>query len=83
MTLILSLATPDWVAAVADRRLSRKSGKLADDNATKVVMFCNQMAFCYTGRSEIEGKPTDRWLRSSRGCPLDRSLQRATTSESE
>jgi 20S proteasome alpha/beta subunit len=72
MTLILAAATPHFVVAVADRRLTRPDHTTADDNANKMVMFCNQMAFAYSGMSEIEGQRTVEWLVAQlnwRSCP--------------
>jgi hypothetical protein len=63
MTLILSLATPWYVIQVADRRLVwSDTWRIADDAANKVVQFCNQMAFSYTGLAELGGRKTDVWL---------------------
>src|SRR5690348_7837189 len=62
MTLIVAFAAPPYAVMVADRRLTWPDGSLADDCANKIVMFCNQMAFAYTGRALIEGENIDEWL---------------------
>ncbi len=65
MTMILNIASPEFVAQVSDRRLtSVANGKISlhDDNANKQTVFCNQMTFAYTGLANIEGKRTDIWL---------------------
>ena len=60
------MATPLWVAQVADRRLSFVDAagniSLADDNTNKLTVFCNRMAFGYTGLATIGGQKTDVWL---------------------
>lgn len=66
MTSILSIATPYFVAQVADRRLTFVDGtgnaRLVDDNANKLTLFCNRMAFGYTGLAHIGRQRTDVWL---------------------
>jgi hypothetical protein len=53
MTLVMSLITESWAIQVSDRRLvwlgpdsvvSRK-----DDERNKAVLWCNRLAFAYTG----------------------------------
>lgn len=75
MTLILSLATPDFVVQVSDRKLTWPDGSLAEDHSNKSVLFKNTMAFSYTGPSRICGKPTDMWLSDVLcGCSPTQSL---------
>lgn len=66
MTLILSLATPDYIVQASDRRLTVGSGprigELVDDDSNKVTLFCNRMSFAYTGLAAIDGKRTDIWM---------------------
>ena len=48
------------------------SNDRADDDSNKIVMFCNQMAFAYTGQALLEGKSTDEWLaRELAGLPFE------------
>lgn len=61
MTLILSLATNEFVIEVADRRLTR-GATVVTDAATKAVVYCNFMALGYTGLAEICGERTDIWI---------------------
>lgn len=77
MTLIISVATPEYVVSVADRRLSFLDGRVADDDANKVVMFCNSMVFTYTGLAHLEGVKTDVWLADALAALPDRSLAAA------
>jgi len=66
VTLVLSMATPIFVVQVADRRLTfveaNGNTSLADDNTNKLTLFCNRMAFGYTGLASIGGRKTDVWL---------------------
>lgn len=66
MTLILSLATKNYIVQVSDRRLTIGNGpfqgRLVDDDSNKVTLFCNRMSFAYTGLASINGKRTDYWL---------------------
>jgi hypothetical protein len=63
MTLILSLATPDFVMQVADRQVTYLSNGQAKSNyATKMVMLRNQAILSFTGLAELEGESTDVWL---------------------
>jgi hypothetical protein len=68
MTLVMSLITESWAIQVSDRRLvwlgpdsvvSRK-----DDERNKAVLWCNRLAFAYTGLAELGPKreATDQWL---------------------
>lgn len=83
MTLILSIATPAFVAQVADRRLTfvdvAGNVTLADDNANKLTLFCNRMAFGYTGLAHIGRQKTDVWLSHLLGKFSGASLKEATT----
>jgi len=66
MTLILSLATHDYIVQVSDRRLTIDSGsqlgKLLDDDSNKATLFCSRMSFAYTGLADVDGKRTDKWI---------------------
>jgi hypothetical protein len=66
MTLILSLATPEFVVQISDRRLTYRDGKgfirVADDDANKLTVFRGQMAFGFTGLAHIGSQRTDTWL---------------------
>lgn len=82
MTLILSLATPHYVVQVADRMLTNSypdgTTRTVEDNANKVVLFCNQMAFGYTGLARVKSNlKTDRWLEQELGTLSSRSMSRA------
>lgn len=65
---MLSLISESWAIQVSDRRLvwfgptglpSRK-----DDERNKAVLWCNRLAFGYTGLAELGPmrEPTDEWL---------------------
>jgi len=77
LTLILSLASQDFVIQVADRRLTNKVGGRTSQDDNKVVLFCNQMAFAYTGLAEIGNTKTDKWLVTELGKLQSRSLSDA------
>ena len=62
MTLLLSCLTPKYIVQVSDRRLTWPDGRLADDQANKVVIFNNQAVFSYTGISRIGAFRTDEWI---------------------
>ncbi len=65
MTLILSIATPEFVLQVSDWRLMRLDGRRAtciEDDANKLTVFCNRMVFGYTGLANIGDQKTDVWL---------------------
>lgn len=68
MTLVLSLLTESWAIQVSDRRLVwlNNAGGVTrkDDDRNKAVVWCNRMAFAYTGLAELGPKrePTDEWL---------------------
>jgi len=66
MTLILSLATRDYIVQVSDRRLTIGSGtrvgKVVDDDSNKATLFCSRMSFAYTGLADVDGKRTDKWM---------------------
>ena len=83
MTSILSIATPAFVAQVADRRFSfidaAGNATLADDSANKLTLFCNRMAFGYTGLAYIGPQRTDIWLAHLLGRFSGASLKEATT----
>jgi hypothetical protein len=81
VTSVLSIATPIFVAQVADRRLSFVDGvgnvSLADDNSNKLTLFCSRMAFGYTGLASIGGQKTDVWLAHLLGKFSGASLKEA------
>jgi hypothetical protein len=68
MTLVLSLITESWAIQVSDRRLvwldpaNRVIRK--DDERNKAVVWCNRLAFAYTGLAELGPmrEATDAWL---------------------
>jgi hypothetical protein len=68
MTLVLSLITESWAIQVSDRRLvwfgSNGTAVRKDDERNKAVLWCNRLAFAYTGLAELGPKrePTDEWL---------------------
>lgn len=68
MTLVLSLITESWAIQVSDRRLvwlDAKGGIVRkDDERNKAVMWCNRLAFAYTGLAELGPmrEATDEWL---------------------
>ena len=64
MTLALAVATPHWVALVADRKVTYiATGKLKNDFSNKLVLFANSLAVAYAGLAEIAPKKTtDLWL---------------------
>ena len=66
MTLILSIATHEYLVQVSDRQLtwltSSGADRLADDDSNKIVLFCGRMAFGYTGLAKLENMKTDLWL---------------------
>jgi hypothetical protein len=76
MTLILSFAEPRYVVQVVDRRVTDTGTRQdVEDSRIKMVAFCNQAVFSFTGLAEIEGKPTDKWLQDELTalrtyCPL-------------
>jgi hypothetical protein len=64
MTLIFSMATPEWVIQVSDRRLFNPddpAGPYIDD-ATKTVLYCNQISYAYSGRAVIQQETADDYL---------------------
>jgi hypothetical protein len=66
MTLVLTLATPDVVIQVADRRLvNALTGETMSDNTNKSVSYCGSTSFAYTGLAKIGRDQTDEWLAST------------------
>ncbi len=64
MTLILSLATEDYVIQVADRRLS-SNGKLVDDESNKAGFLVSdnaQLLFGFTGIARYGSFDTRKWI---------------------
>jgi hypothetical protein len=63
VTLILSLANPDFALQIADRRITAQaSGAIIEDYRPKMVLFGNQVVFSYTGMATLDGMNTDEWL---------------------
>lgn len=62
MTLVIAIASWDFIVLAADRRLTWTDGSLADDNANKLVQFDDVGVWGYTGRAMIAGVRSDRWL---------------------
>jgi len=68
VTLVLSLITESWAIQVSDRRLVwlGANGEVVrkDDERNKAVLWCNRLAFAYTGLAELGPmrEPTDEWL---------------------
>lgn len=68
MTLVLSLITESWAIQVSDRRLVwlDAAGRIVrkDDERNKAVVWCNRLAFAYTGLAELGPmrEATDEWL---------------------
>jgi hypothetical protein len=68
MTLVLSLITASWAIQVSDRKLvwlgPNEEIVRKDDERNKAVVWCNRLAFAYTGLAELGPKrePTDEWL---------------------
>lgn len=68
MTLVLSLITESWAIQVSDRRLVwiGQNGEIVrkDDERNKAVVWCNRLAFAYTGLAELGPmrEATDEWL---------------------
>jgi hypothetical protein len=68
MTLVLSLITESWAIQVSDRKLvwlgPNDEIVRRDDERNKAVVWCNRLAFAYTGLAELGPKreATDEWL---------------------
>lgn len=62
VTLVIAVASWDFIVLAADRRLTFPDGSLADDNANKLVQFDDVGVWGYTGRAMIAGVGSDRWL---------------------
>ena len=57
------MAAPGFAVQVADRMVTfLASGQVKNDFANKMVQYCNQVLFSFTGLAELDGKPTDQWL---------------------
>lgn len=75
VTLVIACLTAEYVVLAADRRLSRNTGELVDDDASKMVLLGNQVAFAYTGLANLRPEPrgrTDLWLVDQLALPPDR-----------
>jgi hypothetical protein len=65
---VLSVITESWAIQVSDRRLVwlDASGGIVrkDDERNKAVVWCNRLAFAYTGLAELgpRREATDEWL---------------------
>ena len=63
MTLIVGAANPNFALQVCDRRVTMSpTGEFVTDDAIKMVAFCNQMVFSFTGLAVMDGKKTVQWL---------------------
>lgn len=68
MTLVLSLISESWAIQVSDRRLVYvgPDGTVVrrDDEKNKAILWCNRVAFSYSGLGELGpgGEGTDTWL---------------------
>jgi hypothetical protein len=68
VTLVLSLITESWAIQVSDRRLvwlgPNRQIVRKDDERNKAIVWCNRLAFAYTGLAELGPKreATDAWL---------------------
>jgi hypothetical protein len=68
VTLVLSLISESWAIQVSDRRLvwlgPNGTTVRKDDERNKAVLWCNRLAFAYTGLAELGPKreATDEWL---------------------
>jgi hypothetical protein len=68
MTLVLTVITGSWAIQVSDRKLVwlGPNGEIVrkDDERNKAVVWCNRLAFAYTGLAELGPKreATDEWL---------------------
>ncbi|HKK27258.1 MAG TPA: hypothetical protein VKB18_04195 [Gemmatimonadota bacterium] len=63
MTLVLSVASPDFCVQVSDRRVVYLPDfKLKDDLAIKAIAYFNSMAWGYSGWATVEGRRTDLWM---------------------
>ncbi len=65
MTLVLSMAAPGFAVQVSDRRVTvMRHGRMQyqDDDVNKQTIYCNRMAFGYTGLAHIGPRRTDVWL---------------------
>src|SRR5258708_6773944 len=83
MTLILSLATPEFLVQVADRRLSLMypNGRFVvnKEEVVKQTLFCNRMIFAYTGLANIGSLKTDVRLAHKLGELPTESVDEAIT----
>ena len=62
MTLVITAIFPTVVLQASDRRVTYLQGGRtisADNERNKAVLYCNRVAFSYTGAAEIFGVPTD------------------------
>jgi hypothetical protein len=68
MTLVISLISESWAIQVSDRRLvylgSQGQVVRKEDERNKAVLWCNRLAFAYTGLAELGPmrENTDVWL---------------------
>lgn len=65
MTQIVALATSGLVVVATDRRLTYPDGTVADDQATKLVLFGGRLLIAYTGLARIGHVSTGEWLSRS------------------
>jgi hypothetical protein len=67
------MAMPRFAIQVSDRRLTAGT-KIESETANKQVLCGKSMCFGYTGLAELEGTPTDAWLRDVLDEPSSDSL---------
>ncbi len=65
MTQIVALATPELVVVATDRQLTYPDGTVADDQATKLILFGGRLLIAYTGLARIGHVGTGEWLSRS------------------
>jgi hypothetical protein len=78
MTLVISVATPEFVLQVSDRRLTSLGGEQEpiDDQSNKQTVFGNRMVFGYTGLARIKDTSTVDWLGNVlASCPIESPLK--------
>lgn len=62
MTIIVTYASYPIAMQVSDRRLTWPDGSIADDDATKSILWNDAWIISFTGLARVDGKPTHLWL---------------------
>ena len=62
MTLVLTLASRDYVIQASDRRLTFPDSTLAEDEANKAVIYQASVIFAFTGLAHLKSEPMADWL---------------------